>query len=223
MTRSSALFLATITAALVLAVVLSIYSGESSVQAVPQPPHIFFGAVTGASPGQTIHARINDVNYAQSVQFGVATRSTTVESDFKYGQARNFQVCADTPDFPEKEGGVDGDIIVFFIGDKRADAYLLSGELADPVKFQRGGLTHLDLVFNSSNLVDTATASAFACKVGDELPPTPVPTVPTGVFFTPFPPTAVPDDGVILPTATPEPDAAVHRGGSGPGGRCGGR
>lgn len=84
----------------------------STVLAVPQFPMQFYGQATiGGVPapdGSLIEAKIGGVVYA----------STTVK-DGRYGYDPIFLVPADDPDTPEKEGGVELDIIEFFIGDAR--------------------------------------------------------------------------------------------------------
>ena len=124
MTKSSWSFVGATVGALVLALALSVMSGDLVVHAVPQPPHVFFGRVfvDGAQTGgQTIKAGIGGINYANSEQTG---RNTTVASNGTYGSLQNFHVCADSDDTTAKEGGKDGEPIDFLINSWKAVARL---------------------------------------------------------------------------------------------------
>ena len=90
--------------------------------AVPQPPHIFFGTVTvdgsAAEDGLAIEARIGGVNYAKST---LNSSGATVTNNGTYGtdgQSDDFQVTADDSDTTTVEGGVNGQVIEFFVNGK---------------------------------------------------------------------------------------------------------
>ena len=112
---------------LLLAISLAIYIsvGERRVRAQegtgPGQPHLFAGQVAvenqPAEAGLPIHARIGNVNYAQSVAPNSITMPPTTGPNGTYGQAPQpqFQVCADNPDTPAVEGGVNGDEVSFFV------------------------------------------------------------------------------------------------------------
>ena len=111
-----------------LSLALFVFTGDSpTVHAVPSLPHIFLGQVTvnGENPGSgaVIQARINNVNYAQSIRDGARTRTTTTESDGTFGTVQIFQVCGDTSDTSALEGGITGDIIEFYVNNRLATAH----------------------------------------------------------------------------------------------------
>ena len=183
MTRSTGLFLATTTAALVLALVLSVIAGGSTAQAVPQRPHnvygnVFIGTDTSTAAlavvGTAIQARIDNVNFANSFDTG---RNTKTDAGGKYDQVggSNFHVCGNTTDIAGKQGGDFGDVITFVIANKLAVARDAFGNVVDPVLFQPGKTTLLNL-YQSTTAAPTVVSSGDACKIGTELP-TPIPTV----------------------------------------------
>ena len=206
MTKSSGFFIVFVSTALALA--LFVFTGSpAAVQAVPTLPHIFGGNVIidgfNAGGGHIIQARINNVNYAQSIRDGVRTRNTMIEFDGTFGFVHNFQVCGDTSDTSTIEGGVPGDIIKFYVDNVLAEVQdPRTNEIIDPVLFASGALTGINLILSGSVLV-IETASSVACTIGDEAAPTatatafpPVPPTPT-VTATPVPPAP--------PTPTPTP------------------
>ena len=87
------------------------------VLAVPQIHHQFWGQVTiegePAAQGTAVSAEIDGVVYA----------STTVDADGRYGYIPLFKVLADDPETPEKEGGVNGDTIEFYVAGVPAGTY----------------------------------------------------------------------------------------------------
>ena len=99
-----------------------------NVKALPLMPHRFYGAVTlagtPASNGTLVEATINNITYA----------STTTMAG-KYGYTPAFYVPADDPDTPEKEGGVSGDTIDFYVAKTYATNYT----------FYIGDITELNL------------------------------------------------------------------------------
>lgn len=93
----------------------------STVFAVPQFPMQFYGeatfAGTTAPDGTEIEVKINGIVYG-----------TTTVKDGKYGYDPVFLVPADDPDTSEVEGGIEDDIIEFYIGDAlAATASFVSG------------------------------------------------------------------------------------------------
>lgn len=114
---------------LAMAVVLSL-ALVVPVMAVPQIPHAFYGNVTvGGQPAPdntSVSAKIGGVEYASSATSGG-----------KYGYSPIFKVPGDDPDTADKkEGGVEGDIITFYVGGVEAASYT----------FKNGEVTELALV-----------------------------------------------------------------------------
>ncbi len=109
------------------------FSLAAPVSAFPQMPHQFWGQVTvdaeQAAEGTPVSARINGVEYA----------SVTADTQGRYGFDPLFRVLADDPDTPEKEGGVNDDVIEFYVDDV----------LATTSVFQIGGRDELDLTVES--------------------------------------------------------------------------
>lgn len=114
-----------LTIALLMTFIMS--AAAVNVLAIPPPPHRFYGSVTIAgepAPDALIEAKIAGVTYA-----------TTTTVDGKYGYAPNiFDVPADDPETPEKEGGV-GETVEFYV----------DGTYAASKKFESGAYTKLDL------------------------------------------------------------------------------
>ena len=216
MTRSTGLFVATTTAALAIALVLSIFVGGSSVQAVPQTPHTVFGSVfdgtetstaTLSSNGLVFQARILGVDYINSFDTG---RNVKTDAGGTFGQVKNAHVCGNTTDIAGKQGGDPNEVIEFVVGGRPTIARDAFGNVIDPVLFVPGGSTFLKLYRDMTATAPAATLSSDACKIGTELSPTPRPVVtgppPPGVIIQP---TEVPpffDE--LTPTPTPLPAAA---------------
>lgn len=95
----------------------------------PMPPNQFWGTATiGGTPapdGLIISARINGVEYAN-----------TTTSDGEYGVVSAFYLPSDNPDTPEKDGGVNGDTIEFYVEGVKAN---------ETGTFQWGSVRQLDL------------------------------------------------------------------------------
>ncbi|MDD5312725.1 MAG: hypothetical protein PHO26_06805 [Dehalococcoidia bacterium] len=136
-----------ITLAALLLALIAITVPAVPASAIPPAPHQFYGNVyvggVAASSGTTIIARIN------GVQMGP---STTVDSQGRYGYSSPlFRVPADNPDTAEKDGGVTGDTIQFFVGGTQAyQSYV----------FQVGGNTNLDLTVAGTPTAPTVVTSA---------------------------------------------------------------
>ena len=167
-------------------------------------PDVFFGKVfingSLAGGGQAVQARIGNVNYANSED---TARVTNVASDGTYGSvlAGNFHVCVDSTDTSAKEGGNNGDVIEFFVDNRKASTRLpqfLGGAIVDPVVFQTANSTELDL--HVSTTISTplgATPNSAACTSGDEVTPPPAP--PPVIIVVP------PEEEEAAPTPTPLP------------------
>ena len=207
--------------ALVLSVALSVLLGDSSIQAAPQDPHAFSGRVfVGTDPqvaeGLKVEARIGNVNYASSKDTG---RDTRTESGGKFGQIRDFHVCADDPDTVGKEEGAPADAVEFYVEGIKATAQDANGNDIPTLRFEIAGDTKdLGLFITALDLPTVVpTESADACQ---KQIPTPTPTItatptPTStavmVTTTPAtttpttPPGAPPPSGPTPPPAPPAP------------------
>jgi len=113
-----------------LLLALALIAGLTApVLAVPQAPHQFWGEVAfdgvPAPAGTPISAQIGGVEYA----------STVVDDLGRYGYDPAFYVPADDPDTPDKDGGVSGDTVEFYV----------LGALVGTAPFAIGGYTELDL------------------------------------------------------------------------------
>jgi len=99
------------------------------VYAIPSPPNAFYGAVISdgkpVPDGTVVSARINGIEYA-----------STTTTGGQYGIEPWFNVPADDPDTAEKEGGVNGEIITFYVGGIKAN---------QEATFQWGARVRLDL------------------------------------------------------------------------------
>ncbi|MFC1969335.1 InlB B-repeat-containing protein [Chloroflexota bacterium] len=106
---------------LLLAITL-IASLASPVLAVPGTPHQFYGSVKVngeiAEPGTVVTAIIGGMEYPSS--------TTTVDTDGHYGYQPTFKLPADDRQTPQKEGGVNGDIVEFYIQDMVAGQAIFS-------------------------------------------------------------------------------------------------
>jgi len=112
--------------------VATLAAGFIKVQCLPQVPHRFWGYVTVAGEpapdGTLVAAKIAGITYAST---------TTINGT--YGYATAFNVPADDPDTPEKEGGQAGDIIQFYVAGRYAANYT----------FEYGGTTYLNLTITA--------------------------------------------------------------------------
>jgi hypothetical protein len=128
--------------ALVLVLALSL-AAAGAVGAIPQAPHIFWGEVTiNGSPapdGTTVSAHIGSLSWS------------TTTSGGSYGYAPTFTVAADDPETPEKEGGIEGDVIVFKV----------NGMLAANCFFKVDGETGLDLAVQTCTLTMAVSGSGI--------------------------------------------------------------
>ena len=97
---------------LLIALVLLLLTGAPA-WAVPPLPSSFYGRVTldgeDVNPGVVVSARINGVKYAE----------TTVVS-YEGHSVYAINVPGDDNELPGVEGGVEGDIVVFYVADYRA-------------------------------------------------------------------------------------------------------
>jgi len=101
--------------AIVASMAMIILLGTSVAEAAPPLPSSFRGTVkwnngNNVPEGTTVSAWINGVKYAE-------TRSQMDAGDSVYA----IDVPGDDPETTEVEGGVEGDIVVFKVGDSTAD------------------------------------------------------------------------------------------------------
>lgn len=227
MTKSSWLFVGTTTLALAAALALSVLVGEPSLYAFPQPAHNFFGevTVTGVSPtslGAVVEARIGNVNYARPNANG---GNVAIQTNGNYGQGQSgllLQVCGDSLDTDDKEGGRDGDVIEFYVGNVKAVTTDRFGTAIPQVAFDPGTVTQLNLVLdpNASRIPATADTFGAACKTGDEATPVPRPPPPPPSGGGGEEPTATPTPipagaGFIPPSVAVDPETIVTLGTAG--------
>lgn len=126
--------------ALVLALVLTL-AAAGAVGAQPPLPHQFWGEVTiNGSPapdGTTVSAHIGSLSWS------------TTTSGGSYGYTPTFVIDGDDPVTPEKDGGIEGEVIVFKV----------NGMLAANYFFQAGRFTELDLAVQTYTLTIAVSGS----------------------------------------------------------------
>jgi len=114
---------------LVLSAILVLVLLCDAAMAIPMPPHQFAGNVTidgkPAPDGMVVSASINGVEYV---------REETINGKYGY-QEPFFRVSSDDLDTMEKEGGVNGDVVEFYV----------NNELAANATFSFGSMTNLNL------------------------------------------------------------------------------
>lgn len=102
----------------------------------PMPPNQFWGTATiGGTPapdGSIISAKIDGTEYAN-----------TTTSDGKYGVVSAFYLPSDNPDTLEKDGGVNGDTIEFYVEGAKAN---------ETGTFQWGSVSQLNLTVPPVNV-----------------------------------------------------------------------
>ena len=122
--------------------------------AMQLPPHWFRGNVTingePAPDGTVVSAEIGGRVYANT---------TTISG--KYGADGNFYVPSDDLDTAEKEGGVDGDVVNFYV----------NNELAANATFSNGGNTRLDLKIGKEPALEPKPEIEKPAKVQEVLAP----------------------------------------------------
>ncbi len=111
--------------------------------AIPQQPHAILG--TALLDG----VRAPDGTLVQALIDGVVYDDFTVQNVAGYDANFQLQIAADDPDTPLKDGGTDGDTIVFKIGDYVAD---------QTATWSAGASLELDLTAGGSVLT-----AAFSC------------------------------------------------------------
>ena len=91
----------------VVVLLLLVRNAPATVEAEPRAPHVIYGQVrdssgTPVAAGYTVHARINNVHYAQVVDTlnasftqNTVTHALSGSNDNNYGVETNFQVCTD--------------------------------------------------------------------------------------------------------------------------------
>jgi len=153
--------------ALGLLLALSLVLVPTSVLAVPQSGHIFYGTVTdeggAAAEGTVITARVDGLEYTAA---GVAV------GEYGYRPAPEFNIPADDPDTSEVEGAEAGDLIEFYIGDIKAELYDVDAdESLDSYPFEIMGKTKLNLSVGEAP-PPSLTADAggpYSGTVGEEI------------------------------------------------------
>lgn len=127
---------------IILTVFLALTICVFNASAQPLMPHRFYGEVAGFPDGTLVEAKIEGVTYANT---------TTLNGT--YGYLPNvFDVPGDDPNTPEKEGGVTGDTVNFYV----------AGIFVTSYTFESGASTRLDL---SIPLIANFTATPTS---GDE-------------------------------------------------------
>lgn len=128
-----------ITVALMVTVLLSFIV----VQAIPVPPHQFYGTATldgeAIEDDLIIEAKINSIVYGSSVT-----------DNGKYGYTPLLKIKTDDSDTSEKEGGSNGEIVEFYIDTLKA---------AETFVFSDSTVTELALTFESICGDDECTGS----------------------------------------------------------------
>ena len=195
---------------------ISIKNAPPPIEAEPRAPHVIYGQVrdssgTPLSSGATVHARINNIHYGQSVNpinlsFTQSTQTHSLSGQNNYGSSSNFQVCADDPSTVQIEGGQGTDSspvdsISFFVNNVPATP-VVDGVAVSSVPYRVGGNTKVDLIVGTGST--SPTSSSFACTSAQD--PTPAPSFIGGGGGMPAP-TAVPAAAAvavaIVPTAVP--------------------
>jgi PGF-pre-PGF domain-containing protein len=185
-------------------ILISVKNAPGTLEAEPRAPHVLYGQVRNAegSPvgaGYTVHARINNVHYGQSVNpqnlsFNQSTETHDLSNQSNYGATSNFQVCADDPGTTQIEGGQGTDSspvdsMSFYVNNMPATP-VVNGVAVASVLFRVGGNTRVDLIIGSGNT--SPTSSNFACTSAQD--PTPAPSYVGGGGG---------GGGVAAPTAIP--------------------
>jgi hypothetical protein len=127
---------------LALAGVLLALAVPLPVVAIPQPGHYFYGDVTSRGQAVPAGSPIVAVVVGPSLQY-----STTVDVQGRYGYAPNFfNIPADDPWTPEREGARPGEPIQFYVNGRRFWLYdVEAGRWSGSYPFEIGGTTHLNL------------------------------------------------------------------------------
>ncbi len=107
----------------------------------PLMPHTFYGDVLiDGSPALDVITVVIVIEPVVSDHF----EHETYTSGGTYGVDEPFQIPSDDPDTPEREGGVNGDIMYFWVNDME-DSY------AGSYVFESGATTNLDLEITTSS------------------------------------------------------------------------
>jgi hypothetical protein len=134
-------------------IILLISSSPLSVLAQPPPPCVFYGNVTvGRSPAQ-------DGLNVTAVTVGTTLKWTTLTKNGTYGWpvkgSSLFLIPSDNPDTTEKDGGITGDTIEFYVNGTKADR---------TATFESSGAKQVDLSIPATVLEQSTLAVALDCS-----------------------------------------------------------
>ncbi|MBI2853274.1 MAG: PGF-pre-PGF domain-containing protein [Chloroflexi bacterium] len=128
----------------------------ASALAVPRPPHVFRGTVTVSSnpaqDGLTITAAIAGATFPYSLSANT--------SGGRYGDDFQFKVPADDSDTSNKEGGVNGNTVVFYI----------QGVEAGTAIFESGVVSTVNLAIDALPTLPKPTNVRITSSVTDDTP-----------------------------------------------------
>jgi uncharacterized repeat protein (TIGR02543 family) len=129
--------------------------------AMPTIGHTFYGEVTidgaPAPDGTTVSAMIGATTYlTDTVQ--------QVTQPGQYGWARTFMMSQDDPEtFPDKEGGVQGDTVDFYVNGTYAASYTYFGDSAVPANYEY--VTVLNLAITTGETHSLTVTSDGCCDI----------------------------------------------------------
>ena len=143
-----------LTIALVLGLAFALGAGNVAA-APPGMPHAFYGSVTidgtPATDDIPVSAHIGDLSWS------------TTTSGGQYGYSPQFIILLDDPETPQKDGGVNGDEIIFKI-----DGTPATTDPAGPILFETGGVDEVNLSIGAVGLLAEAGGPYYAA-VGEEI------------------------------------------------------
>lgn len=142
-----------LTITLVLGLAFALGAGNVAA-APPGMPNAFYGSVTidgtPAIDDITVTAHIGDLSWS------------TTTSGGQYGYSPQFIIPLNDPATPQKDGGVNGDEIIF-----KVNGTLATTDPASPILFETGGVDQVDLSIGEISLMPVAAFSASPLS-GDE-------------------------------------------------------
>ncbi|MBI4199716.1 MAG: tandem-95 repeat protein, partial [Chloroflexi bacterium] len=148
-----------------LAVGLLLLTSPAWGQQPPSPSHIFVGNVTvGALTGSQVQGAVVTAEITGAVNNPLLT--DRADSQGRYGVSGIlFAVPADNPDTAQKDGGSDGDPVVFSVNGVRAEMFLVRGAVITQVAsvpFSSGGSDRVNLrVSNTAPTPQTQAVSTL--------------------------------------------------------------